>query len=141
MPAREFIDTNVLVYSCDRHDPRKHSRAQEVLNSGMEDETAVLSVQVLGEFFNVVTKRIPNPLSISEAEEVMDLVAILPVVDVDMPLVRRAIHTHRQYGITYWDSLIVAAAERAGCGRILSEDLNPGQAYHDIVVVNPFEVS
>ena len=138
MPAREFIDTNVLVYACDGHDPRKHARAQEVLASGLKDETAVLSVQVLGEFLNVVTKRIPNPLSISEAEEVMDLVAILPVVEVDVPLVRRAINTHREYGIAYWDSLIVAAAERAGCTQIVSEDLNPGQTYHGIVVVNPF---
>ena len=138
MPAREFIDTNVLVYACDRHDPRKHARAQEILSTRLEDESAVVSVQVLGEFFNVVTRRIPNPLSISEAEDVLDLITILPVVEVDLSLVRRAIHTHGQYGVTYWDSLIVAAAERAGCTRIVSEDLNPGQTYHGIVVVNPF---
>ena len=138
MPDREFIDTNILVYAYDRHEPEKHSQAQELLTRGIEDETAVLSVQVLGEFFNVVTKRIPHPLSIGEAEEAIDLFSILTVVELNLALVRRAIHTHLQYGITYWDSLIVAAAERAGCRRIFSEDLNPGQSYHGIVVVNPF---
>ena len=138
MPDREFIDTNVLVYAYDQHDLAKHTQAQQILLSGIENESIVLSVQVLGEFFNVVTRRIPNPLSAEEAEAVVDLICILPVVEVDSALVRRAIATHRQYGITYWDSLIVAAAERAGCSQILSEDLNAGQAYHGMTVVNPF---
>ena len=138
MPDREFIDTNVLIYAYDRHVPAKHIQAQKILLSGIENESAVLSVQVLREFFNVVTRRIPNPLSAEEAEAVIDLICVLPVVEVDVALVRRGVATHRHYGITYWDSLIVAAAERAGCSRILSEDLNAGQAYHGIVVVNPF---
>ena len=138
MSDREFIDTNVLVYAYDRHIPAKQEQAQQILLSGIENESAVLSTQVLGEFFNVVTRRIQNPPSAEEAEAVIDLIGILPVVEVEAALIRRAVATHRQYGITCWDSLIVAAAERAGCSRILSEDLNAGQAYHGIVVVNPF---
>lgn len=138
MPDRVFIDTNVLVYSYDSRDPEKQSRAQELLAGGIENETAVISAQVLGEFFNVVTRRIPNPLSVEEAEGVIDLVSILPVVGIDISLVRRAIATHRRYGIAYWDSLIIAAAERAACTHVLSEDLNSGQSYHGITVVNPF---
>ena len=128
----------MLVYAYDRHDLTKHTRAQEIVQRGIENESAVLSVQVLGEFFNVVTKRIPNPLSPAEAEAVIDLVCILEVVEVDTDMVRQAIAIHGRYGIAYWDALIVAAAERAGCSRILSEDLNAGQAYHAIVVENPF---
>ena len=52
--------------------------------------------------------------------------------------VERAIETLRRYRINYWDALIVAAAERSGCRKLLSEDLNPDQRYHGIVVVNPF---
>jgi predicted nucleic acid-binding protein len=104
----------------------------------MEGEFAVLSVQVLGEFFNVVTRRIPTPLSVEAVLEVIDLISILPVVEIDLAMVKRAIDTHKHYGITYWDSLIVAAAERAGCKKILSEDLNDGQSYHGVVVDNPF---
>ena len=138
MPDRAFIDTNVLVYSYDNRDPEKQSRAQQVLASGIENETAVLSTQVLGEFFNAVTRRIPNPLSVEEAEEVISLFSILPVIGIDVSMVRRAVSTHRRYGIDYWDSLIISAAERAGCTHVLSEDLNSGQSYHGVTVMNPF---
>ena len=138
MPDRDFLDTNVLVYAYDTHEPEKQARAQSVLRESIEAETGVLSAQVLGEFFTVVTRRIANPLSVGEAEEVMGLVSVLPVVEVDLRLVRRAISIHRRYDIAYWDALIVAAAERVGCGQIISEDLNAGQAYEGIVVVNPF---
>ena len=138
MPDRVFVDTNIFVYAYDTHDAEKQRRAQDVMRSGIESESIVLSVQVLGEFFTVVTKRIPSPLSVDEAEDVLNLVSILPIVEIDRRMVHRAIETHRRYRITYWDSLIVAAAERAGCTQILSEDLNAGQSYNGIVVVNPF---
>ena len=138
MRARDFFDTNILIHAADRSEPGKQSQARRLLKNAVENETGVVSVQVLGEFFNVVTRRIPDPLSVEEAEEVINRVAVLPVVELDWALVQRAIDTHKQYGTTYWDSLIVAAAERAGCTRIFSEDLNSGQSYHGIVVVDPF---
>ena len=136
--TRDFFDTNVLVYVYDSSEPRKRAQAFELLVRAMEQESAVLSAQVLGEFFNTVTRKIAHPLSDDEAEEVIREVAILPVVELDLPLVQRAISTCRRYQISYWDSLIIAAAERAGCTRILSEDLNQGQSYNGILVVNPF---
>ena len=136
--TRDFFDTNVLVYVYDSSEPRKRAQAFELLVRAMEQESAVLSAQVLGEFFITVTRKIAHPLSDDEAEEVIREVAILPVVELDLPLVQRAISTCRRYQITYWDSLIIAAAERAGCTRILSEDLNQGQSYNGILVVNPF---
>ena len=138
MADRDFFDTNILIYAADRSEPEKQSQARRLLKNAIENETGVVSVQVLGEFFYVVTRRIPNPLSVEEAEEVIHRVAVLPVVELDWALVQRAIDTHKQYGITYWDSLIVAATERAGCTRIISEDLNSGQSYHGIAVVDPF---
>ena len=138
MTGRTFIDTNVLVNAYDSHEPQKQEQAQAILKRGIEAETAVLSAQVLSEFFTVATRRIPSPLSIREAEDALSLVSILPVVEIDLPLVRRAVGIHRDYGITYWDSLIVAAAERAECVQIFSEDLNPGQTYNGVVAVNPF---
>ena len=138
MPNRDFFDTNILIYAADRSEPEKQFQARRLLNSAIENETGTLSVQVLGEFFSVVTRRIPDPLSVEEAEEAIHRMAVLPVVELDWLLVRRAIDTHKEYGISYWDSLIVAAAERAGCTRIISEDLNSGQSYHGIAVVDPF---
>ena len=100
-----------------------------------------MSVQVLGEFFRVVTRRIPRPLSVEQATAVIDVICSLQVLDIDLEMVRRAISTHSRYGTTYWDSLIIAAVERAGCSTILSEDYNSGQSYHGILAVNPFAAS
>ena len=138
MADRAFFDTNILIYASDRSAPEKQSQARRLLKNAIENETGVISAQVLSEFFTVVTRRIQHQLAVEEAELVIEQLAILPVVEVDWALVREAISTCRRYQISYWDALIVAAAERKGCTRILSEDLNPGQTYHNIAVVNPF---
>jgi predicted nucleic acid-binding protein len=138
MSDRVLLDTNILVYAYDRYDPQKQTMAQGLLTDGIKQENLFLSVQVLGEFFNVVTRHIPQPMSPGEAKEIISTLSILPVQDIDMTMVKRAIGTHELYRISYWDSLIVSAAERAGCRIILSEDLSDGQTYHNILVNNPF---
>jgi predicted nucleic acid-binding protein len=138
MNDREFLDTNILVYAYNQHDPHKQKKAQELITTGIKRESLVLSVQVLGEFFNVVTRQIPQPLRPDEAREVISTISILPVQEIDLAMVNRAIDTHKTYQIAYGDALIVSAAERAGCAAILSEDLNDGQTYNEIVVHNPF---
>jgi predicted nucleic acid-binding protein len=69
-------------------------------------------VQVLGEFFNVVTRNIPQPMTPSEAKEIIGTISILPVQEIDLTMVNRAIDTHKMYQISYWDALIVSAAEQ-----------------------------
>lgn len=138
MADRAFLDTNVLVCMYDRGAPAKRATARQLVRSGIERGTLVISVQVLGEFFTTMTRRIPNPLSAEEAEQEVNQIAVLPVLGIDTALVRRGIYTHKRYGLAYWDALVVATAERAGCTRIFSEDLNPGQSYNGIVVENPF---
>ncbi len=139
MSDKIFLDSNILVYAYDRHDPQKQAKAQAVLKLGIEEETVVLSSQVLGEFFVVVTRRIKEPMSADEAEKIIGILSVLPVVEIDLLLVKRAINTHKKYGISYWDSLIVSAAERTRCVILLSEDLNHGQKYNGILVENPFK--
>ncbi len=138
MSDRAFLDTNVLVYAYDRSAPRKQVRAQELLKQGLEEDSAVLSVQVLGEFFVTVTRKIRTPLSLAEAREVVDMMAVLPLVDTDRPLNRRAIEICERHQISYWDALIVAAAQRASCGKVLSEDLQSGATYDGVRIENPF---
>jgi predicted nucleic acid-binding protein len=69
-------------------------------------------VQVLGEFFNVVTRNIPQPMTPSEVKEIISTISILPVQEIDLTMVNRAIDTHKIYQISYWDALIVSAAEQ-----------------------------
>ena len=138
MSDRTFLDTNVLVYAYDRSDPQKQAKAQGVLTDGIEQENVVLSVQVLSEFFTVVTRRIKEPMSSEEAQQVIGILSVLPVQEIDVTMVNRAIDAHKRHQISYWDSLIIAAAERAGCERLLSEDLTDGQVYDGVLVGNPF---
>lgn len=136
--ARQFLDTNVAVYAYDASEPAKQAVAQRILRQGILAESSVISVQVLGEFFNAVTRRIRHPMTVAEASSAVSSIKALSVVDIDAHLVERAIETLRRHGISCWDALIVAAAERAGCRKLLSEALNPDRRYHGIVVENPF---
>ena len=138
MKDRDFIDTNILVYAYDTGHPRKQTIATGLLTQAVMDESAILSTQVLSEFYTVVTGKIKKPLAPLKALSLIDTLAILPVQEIDLAMIRRAIETGVEYHISYWDSLIIAAAERGGCNRILSEDLNSGQSYHGLVVHNPF---
>jgi predicted nucleic acid-binding protein len=69
---------------------------------------------------------------------VLDALAPIPLILPDAELVRRAIRVRSEYGLHFYDGMIVAAAERGGCSRIWSEDLNAGQSYFGIAVENPF---
>ena len=141
MSGKLFLDSNVLVYAYDSDEPEKQIKVQEIIRRGIEREDVVLSVQVLGEFFNAVTRRIKEPMSVSEAQEAVYCVGGLQVVDLELAMVDRAIEVHKEYQLTYWDSMIVAAAERGGCSEILSEDLSTGQKYLGMLAVNPFAQS
>ncbi len=138
MKDRDFIDTNILVYAFDKKEPEKQKIAADLLSQAIIDESAIISTQVLSEFYTVITQKIRRPLTPMRALALIDIIAVLPVQEIDLDLVKRAIGTSHRYGISYWDSLIVAAAERGGCTRLISEDLNSGQSYHDIIVHDPF---
>lgn len=139
MKGRDFFDTNILVYAFDNKNPRKQKIAADLLTEAIRNESAILSTQVLGEFYTVVTSKIKKPLIPQEALGLINNMAVLPVQEVDLDMVKRAIRISDRYTISYWDSLIIAAAERGGCKRLISEDLNSGQSYDNIIVYDPFE--
>ena len=134
-----FFDTNILVYAYDTHEPKKQQIARELILSNVRNSRGWVSVQVFGEFFNVVTRKIKNPLSSAEAREAINHLSLLNVVDMDMKLVSRAIDAHQKYQTTYWDSLIIATAELANCSTLFSEDFNTTQKYFNIAAINPFK--
>lgn len=136
MSARSFADTNVLAYAFDDGSPDKRDRARDLL--GDEELTLIISAQVIGEFYAVVTRKLTDPLSDGEAAEEVDRFLRLPVVPIDGELTRSAIATSRTNQISYWDALIVEAAAAARCDVLLSEDLNAGQTIRGIRVENPF---
>lgn len=130
-----FIDTNVVVYAFDRADPVKQKIALEVVEGS---ERLVLSTQVLLEAWWVLTRRLAEPLAEDVASEIIDRLRDLPVVSTDSQLVRQAIDTARRCDLAIWDALIIEAARSAGCGSVLSEDLQGGQDFGGVRVINPF---
>ena len=138
MSTKAFLDTNILVYAFDSSCPEKQRCAQSCIQDGLLQENSVVSPQVLSEFFVVVTRKIAKPISTSGAMEIIETLKSLVAVDIDYAMVVRAIQAQMKFKISYWDGQIIAAAERAQCKRILSEDLNAGQTYWGIQVENPF---
>lgn len=134
---KAFLDTNVLVYAFDRDEPAKCERARDVLASA-EPEALAVSAQVLGEFYVTVTRKLARPLGEASAAEALEWLGLLHVVALDVPLVRAAVRVSRSAQLSYWDGLVVAAAQAAGCRLLLSEDLSDGQAIGTVRVENPF---
>lgn len=138
MPGRAFVDTNVLVYAFDEGEPAKQALARELLVT-MEPDGFAVSAQVLNEFYVATTRKLARPLASEAAEQAVRALARLDVAPVDASLVLRGVARARVSDLSLWDALIVEAALRANCERILTEDLTPGQRFDDVTVVNPFE--
>jgi predicted nucleic acid-binding protein len=137
MSDRTFVDTNVLVYAVDNAEAEKRDVARQLLGS-KHHGTLVLSAQVLSEFYVTVTRKLAEPMPEAKAAEALDWLGLLPVVALDAVLVKSAVQISRSAQLSYWDGLVVAAAARGGCHRLLSEDLNDGQEIGSVRVENPF---
>jgi predicted nucleic acid-binding protein len=136
MTAKVFFDTNVLVYAAvgAGDDEPKRKRALALI----ESEDFGTSAQVLQEFFVTVVRKAARPLPAAEALEWIEQWVAFPCQQVDHQLVRIAIELSERFLISYWDAAILAAAEALGANTVYSEDLNDGQLYGRVRVVNPF---
>ncbi|MEW6771748.1 MAG: PIN domain-containing protein [Bacillota bacterium] len=136
--ARQFVDTNVLVYAHDLSAGEKQRRAQELVAELWETGGGCLSLQVLQEFYVTVTQKVAKPLPPAEAAR---LVADLSVWRVHVPGVAdllAAIEIQQRNRISFWDAMVIRSAQALDCQVIWSEDLNPGQAYDGVRVMDPF---
>lgn len=137
-PAYQFVDTNVLVYAHDASAGPKHERSLALIKSLWESQTGCLSIQVLEEFYVTVTRKVAKPLASEAAAQIVTDLATWHMHAPEVDDVLDAITIHQRYGISFWDGLVIQSAARLGCQTIWSEDLNPGQVYAGIRVVNPF---
>ena len=132
-----FFDTNILVYAATNQDERKSRIAREVVAHSIKvNHDGCISTQVLSEFANVMMGKLHHDRE--SVDGVIDYFRELLASDVTIDLVRRAVAVKEEYGIQFYDALIVATASKLNCLEIVSEDLNPGQTYCGMAVVNPF---
>jgi len=134
---RLFIDSNVIVYANDSRDAERQSIAVKLVSDCMRNGTGVISIQVLQEYANVALGKLGQPSDAVLRQ--LHLLEVMEIVEPTPQAVCRAVEIRQAYGISFWDSGIVSAAEHASCDVILSEDLNAGQYYAGIQVRNPFE--
>lgn len=136
MNADVFLDTNVLVYAAsgEEAEKTKQDRARVLIDR----ENFGTSSQVLQEFYVTIVRKVTRPAPALYALEWIDRLAKLPCQYVDHRMVRTAIEISLRYSISYWDAAILAAAEALGAHTVYSEDLNHGQQYGRVRVVNPF---
>jgi predicted nucleic acid-binding protein len=138
MTAPDFLDTNILIYAFDKGDPDKRRLAQDLLRRALLGHM-VISTQVLAEFAATMLHKLSPAASPQQVSAILDSLAPIKLIIPDGDIVRRAVEVRARYGLHFYDGMVVAAAERGGCGRIWSEDLNSGQKYFQIVVENPFK--
>ena len=124
------------MYANDRRDPEKQQKAIDVVSELMNNKLGVISSQVLQEYSSVALTKLKQDHGIVLRQLV--LLEVFDIVLMEPALIRRAIEIRSSYSISFWDSCIISAAESAGCDSIYSEDLNAGQYYSGIKVINPF---
>ena len=135
-----FFDTNILIYAVTNQDMRKREIARELISHALEDNhDGCISTQVVNEFCAQLSGKFGR--SRDELDQYLDILRPLQACDITFDLVRHAVMVKEECQISFWDALIVSAAERCHCHEIVTEDLSDGQLYRGVVAVNPFSGS
>jgi predicted nucleic acid-binding protein len=132
-----FVDTNILVYALDPTEPEKRRVVAELLRDVMLAGTLVLSPQSVNELYRVVTDR---RSLLPRAQARRFVASFLPFCSapLDGDTVRLAWNIQDEHGFGWWDSLLLSAAVRAGCGTFISEDMQDGRVIGGVTILNPF---
>lgn len=134
--SKIFLDTNILLYTLDENDKDKQKTARKIVQNVTNQNTPVISTQVLQEFYVASTSKLGvEPLL---AKSIVHSFENMEVVLIDPYLIREAIDASVLNQISFWDSLVVVAAESAKCETLYTEDLNAGQIIRGVKIENPF---
>lgn len=135
----EFIDTNIFIYLFDEIDDHKRTIANQIIQRALETRSACISYQVIQETLNVVTHKLPSPMSSENAQRFLEqILAPLWKVMPSTALYQRSLVIQSRYGFSFYDAMIVAAALESGCTRLYTEDLQHGQQIAGLLIENPF---
>jgi predicted nucleic acid-binding protein len=141
MAGNVFTDTNVLVYSRDTAEPDKQRKAKAWMTQLWTTRQGRLSYQVLQEFYVTVTEKLEPGLDRDSARRDVQAFAAWRPVTIDGPVLEAAWLVQDRYRLSWWDALIVAAAQVSACAYLLTEDLQDDQILGTVQVVNPFRTS
>lgn len=140
MTEKFFVDTNVLVYLYDATSSAKQVIATEWVERLWRDHSGRTSVQVLNELYVTLLRKMTRKMPAEQAWEIVEALTEWNPQPVDKDMLLRAHEVERRYRISWWDSLIVAAAQLQDCDVLLTEDLQPGMTFDRVIVQNPFNL-
>jgi len=133
--AKIFIDTNILIYSMDQFDPQKRQRCRAVLKTLKDDLSGVISTQVMQEFYVAATQKLgAEPLIV---KDILNSLERFEIVIIRPDIIKEAIDCGIINRLSFWDALIVVAAQSANCEKLWTEDLNDGQLIRGVRIENP----
>jgi len=136
--AKIFIDTNIIIYAYDVTAGKKHEIAGTIMTGLWDSGLGVISTQVLQEFFVNVVQKIPKPIDMQQAKEIVrDFLKWSVVVNTGDSIID-AIDICLRFRCSFWDAMIIEAAIKGGAAVILSEDLQDGQVVDGVAIKNPF---
>jgi predicted nucleic acid-binding protein len=138
MTGPVFVDTNLLLYALDLSKPEKRATSREWLATLWRTREARISFQVLVEFYVNATRKIAPGLSREAARRSVGRYLVWEPVPVDRQVIVAAWAMEERYRVSWWDALILGAAELLGCRYLLTEDLQHGQAFDGVTAINPF---
>src|SRR6266568_8831433 len=139
MSGRTFFDSNIFIYAYDPRDNRKQTTASDLIREHTIEGSAIISYQVIQEFFNFALVKAATKIGLEDAQVILqDVFRPLQIIPSSFPLVSDAIRIQDRYRLSWYDSLIVSAAQQAGCSVLYSEDLQHGQQFGSVTVRNPF---
>jgi predicted nucleic acid-binding protein len=141
MTVPVFVDTNVFLYARDAGETTKQQRAAAWLNYLWREQLGRTSVQVLSEYYVNLTRKLAPGLAPDEAwDDVQALLTWHPQA-IDDALLRRGREVELRYRLSWWDSLVVGAAQLQGCTVLLTEDLQDGAMLGGVAVRSPFSLA
>ena len=138
MTGPVFVDTNVFVYARDARDAAKQARAAEWIARLWREQLGRTSVQVLSECYAVVTRKLMPRVAPDRAREDAKALFSWRPQPIDEALKRRAWEVEQRHRLSWWDSMVVGAAQLQDCALLLSEDLHDGAVFGDVTVRSPF---
>ena len=135
-----FLDTNILVYAYDSSEKEKYSKASRLLKDLWSSQAGVLSIQVLSEFYVVVTQKVERPISSSEAKAIIeDYLASWEVIEPRADTLLSSIEAANKYDFHFWDAMIFVSAKEANVSRIYTEDFQHNLEIEGVKFINPFK--
>lgn len=134
-----FLDTNVFVYAFDADAGNKFTKAQSILKDCWENQSGAISTQVLQEFYVTITHKLANKVDRQSARNIVQTYKAWPLHNITTDDIIEASEFEEQNKFSFWDSLIVVAAQKTGAGILYSEDMQDGRQIGNLTIVNPFQ--